>query len=77
MSTVIFLECIEEIRAKAVLYEETGIVPVLDAGSCVLKSDKAIPMDLKEELKHAVSVLENVPDHQKDWHPGSDGKVLE
>jgi hypothetical protein len=29
---------------------------------------------LKEELKRAVNV---VPDDQKDWQPGSDGKVLD
>jgi hypothetical protein len=71
------LKCINELRAKANLYEETGILPVLDVSSCVLKSDVAIPVDLKEELKRAESVLEDVPDHQKDWHPGSDGKVLD
>jgi hypothetical protein len=70
-------KCISEIRAKASLYEETAIVQVLDASSCVLKSDTAIASDLKEELKRAVSVLEDVPDHQKDWHPGSDGNVLD
>ena len=28
-------------------------------------------------LKIAASVLENVPDHKKDWHPGSNGQVLD
>ncbi|KAF8192397.1 hypothetical protein K438DRAFT_1762395 [Mycena galopus ATCC 62051] len=28
-------------------------------------------------LKAAVSLLENVPDAEMDWHPGSDGKVLD
>ena len=60
------MKCIKEIRAKAVLYEDTDIFPILDVSSCVLKSDATIPVDLKEELKRAVSVLEAVPDHQKD-----------
>jgi hypothetical protein len=77
MATDIFFKCINEICAKAVLYQETGIIPVLDAGSCVLKSDTAITSDLKDELKRAVIILEDVPDHQKDWHPDSDGKVLD
>jgi hypothetical protein len=59
------------------LYEKTGIIPVLDASSCVLKSDNAISHELKEELRKAVAPLENVPENQKDWHPGSDGTVLD
>ncbi|KAF2854793.1 hypothetical protein T440DRAFT_551848 [Plenodomus tracheiphilus IPT5] len=77
MSPDMFTYCINELRAKAALFEKTGMVPVLDATSCVLKSDTAIPAELKEELRKAVSVLEDVPAHQKDWHPGSDGKVLD
>ncbi|KAJ4300973.1 hypothetical protein N0V90_003062 [Kalmusia sp. IMI 367209] len=72
-----FQQSIEELRDKAALYEEHSIIPVLDAGSCVLKSDKAIPVELKEALKQAVARLENVPEKERDWHPGSDGKVLD
>jgi hypothetical protein len=32
---------------------------------------------LKEELKRAVAALANVPEHKKDWHPGSAGQVLD
>jgi hypothetical protein len=52
-------------------------MPVLDASSCVLKSDNVIPNELKEELKRAVAPLEEVPDKKKDWHPGSDNTVLD
>lgn len=52
-------------------------MPVFDASSCVLKSDMAVPSDLKEALRKAVAPLENVPESQKDWHPGSDGTVLD
>ncbi|KAI8935769.1 hypothetical protein NX059_007289 [Plenodomus lindquistii] len=77
MSPDMFKYCVEELRAKAALFEETGMVPVLDCNSCVLKSDTAIPEELKNELRTAIRVLEDVPDHQKDWHPGSDSKVLD
>ncbi|CAO2649124.1 Nn.00g100730.m01.CDS01 [Neocucurbitaria sp. VM-36] len=77
MSTKMFDYCIEELRAKAALYQKTGVIPVLDTTSCVLKSDTAISAELKDRLKKAVAPLEDVPNHQKDWHPGSDGKVLD
>ncbi|KIL58130.1 hypothetical protein M378DRAFT_341318, partial [Amanita muscaria Koide BX008] len=43
----------------------------------VVKSDTAVPHDLKEALKNAVRPLEDVPASAKDWHPGSNGKVLD
>lgn len=33
--------------------------------------------DLQEKLRNAVRPLENIPDRLKDWHPGSDDKVLD
>ncbi|KAG8931972.1 hypothetical protein FRC01_000496 [Tulasnella sp. 417] len=33
--------------------------------------------ELRDRLKEAVKVLENVPDDQQDWHPRSDGQVLD
>lgn len=32
---------------------------------------------MREELLAAIAPLENVPDSEKDWHPGSDGLVLD
>ncbi|KAF2624297.1 hypothetical protein BU25DRAFT_374116 [Macroventuria anomochaeta] len=69
--------CIDELRYKADLYEKTRIIPVLDASSCVLKSDNAIPNQLKDDLRKAVALLEDVPQNQQDWHPGSDGTMLD
>lgn len=69
---------ISEVRAKADLYEKTGLLPVMDYSEAVIKSDKIMSEELREELKAAVArLLENVPEDQKDWHPGSDGKVLD
>jgi hypothetical protein len=53
------------------------MVNVLDAELTVVKSDSAISESVREALKEGVKVLENVPDIKKDWHPGSDGKVLD
>ncbi|RDA92039.1 hypothetical protein CP533_0984 [Ophiocordyceps camponoti-saundersi (nom. inval.)] len=69
--------CMQELRRKAALYEETGLIPVLDYSACVIKSDNLMPQDLTERLKTEVGLLENVPEDLKDWHPGSEGKVLD
>ncbi|RGP63053.1 hypothetical protein FSPOR_8853 [Fusarium sporotrichioides] len=69
--------CIKELRRKADLYERTGLIPVMDYTSAAIKSDNLIPQDLCQALKDAVAPMENVPEEQKDWHPGSDGKVLD
>ncbi|KAK8932291.1 hypothetical protein VCV18_000825 [Metarhizium anisopliae] len=69
--------CIQELRKKAALYEETSLIPVMDHSTCVIKSDKLVSEDLTERLKTAVKSLEDVADSDKDWHPGSDSKVLD
>ncbi|MFD3992873.1 DUF4246 domain-containing protein [Streptomyces sp. NPDC058583] len=43
----------------------------------VWHSDTLIDDKLKARLSEAVQVLEQVPDADKDWHPGSDGQVLD
>ncbi|KAJ7367659.1 hypothetical protein DFH08DRAFT_829051 [Mycena albidolilacea] len=40
-------------------------------------SDRLIPTDLADRLRTAVAGLESVPDESKDWHPGSNGQVLD
>lgn len=50
---------------------------MLDANAAVYISDTAISLDTKQALQTGVAPLENVPDQLKDWHPGSDGKVLD
>lgn len=70
---------IAELGKKADIYAETGLVPTLDYSACVVKSDKILEEDqeLVSQLKKAVSPLEDVPEEEKDWHPGSDNKVLD
>jgi Protein of unknown function (DUF4246) len=66
---------IEELRYKAKLFEDIGAVTVYTGH--VVKSDSVVPESLKLELQAAVVELEDVPDKYKDWHPESDGKVLD
>ncbi|KAJ3563041.1 hypothetical protein NP233_g9195 [Leucocoprinus birnbaumii] len=67
--------CIEELKYKAEIFKETGYVHVYNGD--VVKSDSAIPTDLRNALKKAVSPLEDVPAEQLDWHPGSNNQVLD
>ncbi|RYP40265.1 hypothetical protein DL767_001808 [Monosporascus sp. MG133] len=69
--------CIQELREKAQKFKETGMVAVLDTEATVVKSDSAVPLELRDALRAAAFRLEDVPDHRKDWHPGSDDKVLD
>ncbi|MFD5727497.1 DUF4246 domain-containing protein [Streptomyces sp. NPDC058368] len=43
----------------------------------VWQSDTLIDAELRSRLREAVRVLEDVPEEGKDWHPGSDGQVLD
>ncbi|MFJ2740809.1 DUF4246 domain-containing protein [Streptomyces sp. NPDC087440] len=55
--------------------ERTGIeVSVVDG---VWHSDTLVEDGLRERLREAVRVLEEVPEEERDWHPGSGGQVLD
>ncbi|KAK6540654.1 hypothetical protein TWF694_008047 [Orbilia ellipsospora] len=43
----------------------------------VWRSDRLIDEGLRDELMQAIATLENVPEEEKDWHPGSEGQVLD
>ncbi len=49
----------------------------MDYSATAIKSDKLIPSNLWEDLRNCATALEDIPDEQKDWHPGSDGLVLD
>lgn len=72
-------QCIAELRDKAAVFAEKRFVRVLDTAAAVAKSDVAVPPGLRQELARAVAELleDAVPDARKDWHPGSDGQVLD
>ena len=54
----------------------TYIRPQVGPAERIWKSDKLIPISLRERLLAAVVPLEAVPDSEKDWHPGSNGFLL-
>ena len=66
---------IAELRYKAQVFKDTGTISVYDGD--VVKSDIAVSSSIKAELQAAVRVLESIPDVYKDYHPGSNGKVLD
>lgn len=66
---------INELQFRAKGFEESGNIMVYDAG--VVKSDTAIPESLRNALKSAVARLEDIPDHEKDYHPHSNNQVLD
>jgi Protein of unknown function (DUF4246) len=67
--------CLAELRYKAKVYEDTGLISVFYGD--VIKSDSAIPAWLQGELTALVAPLENIPPRYLDWHPGSGHKVLD
>ncbi|KAL4921706.1 hypothetical protein BDW62DRAFT_219052 [Aspergillus aurantiobrunneus] len=63
---------IQELQWKAGYLSETGHVLVFDGG--VVISDTVIPPDLQQELRSAIAPFEML---KKDFHPGSDEKVVD
>ncbi|RHZ66812.1 hypothetical protein CDV55_101414 [Aspergillus turcosus] len=65
---------IEEVKFKADIFLKKGMVTALDGD--VVKSDSAIPEDIKLALQAAVEPLEDIAEDDKDYEPGSKGKVI-
>ncbi|XHF98624.1 hypothetical protein AWENTII_002171 [Aspergillus wentii] len=65
----------EELKYKSSPFQQTGMVTAFDAD--VVKSDSAIPEELRLALMSAVRPLEEVPEEEKDYHPFSDEKVVD
>ena len=70
-------KCIAELRDKALRFQETRMIAILDAEMTIVKADGIVPSELKQALSDGVKPLEDVPDWAKDWHPWSDEKVLD
>ncbi|KAF9461839.1 hypothetical protein BDZ94DRAFT_1310197 [Collybia nuda] len=66
--------CINELRYKAKVFEKTGAIS-LHRGE-VVKSDSAVPVSLREELKIAVLLLEKIPTWCQDWKSDSNRQIL-
>ncbi|UPK99846.1 hypothetical protein LCI18_010781 [Fusarium solani-melongenae] len=68
--------CLVELAKKAKLFEEAGMVPVIDYAAYVVKSDTLITQTLQDELKVFVEPLEKLQRLQNDWQLDIDGKAL-
>ncbi|WP_327691323.1 DUF4246 domain-containing protein [Streptomyces sp. NBC_00461] len=65
----------ELLHYAALRDERTGVeVSAVDG---VWQSDTLVDDKLRSRLREAVQVLEEVPEAERDWHPGSDGQVLD
>ncbi|KAK6495017.1 hypothetical protein TWF481_003045 [Arthrobotrys musiformis] len=67
--------CLEELKYKSQQAQKEGFVVAIDGDVC--KSDTLISEETRLEIVEAVKVLEDIPESQKDWHPGSDDLVLD
>lgn len=66
---------IDELQWKARIHQDKGAIYVFDSG--VVKSDIAISQQIQQALKDAVVPLQNIPENDKDYHPGSNQKVVD
>ncbi|MFC8142405.1 DUF4246 domain-containing protein [Streptomyces paradoxus] len=67
---------LDELVHYAALRDERFGVEV-SAVDGVWQSDTLVDDTLRSRLRKAVQVLEQVPEAELDWHPGSDGQVLD
>lgn len=77
MTDIMFEYCIQELRYRAENHAASPSGAIQVFPGAVYKSDTAISHDTRKALQRAVRPLEDVPEYEKDWHPGSDGKVLD
>lgn len=70
-------QCVDEMRDQAAASLRNKFTEVMEANATVYISDGIVSLETKEALQSGVAPLESVPDNLKDWHPGSDGKVLD
>jgi predicted RNase H-like HicB family nuclease len=69
------LQCVQELRSKAKYFEQTGIVPTLEACASVAKSDTVVTKELREALRVAFDKLRADQETSPDWHPNSGDMV--
>lgn len=65
-----------EVREKAEAFRTSRKVAALDSTARCAKSDVLVSPELRAELIAGVAPLLSVPGERKDWHPGSNGQVL-
>lgn len=70
-------QCIAELRDKAAHYQQHGTISVLDVMVFIIKADSDSSEPFWNAIRKGIEPLENMRDNLKDWHPGSDGLVLD
>jgi hypothetical protein len=73
--TDICRKCVQELRSKAKYFEQTGIIPVIDACASIAKSDTVVTKELHEALCVAFDKLRVDQQSSPDWHPNSSEMV--
>jgi len=75
---VVTPEMFDYVLAELDYYKQRMDGPMQIAGvDGVWRADHLVEDGLREELRKQVKKLESVPDDVKDWHPGSNKKVLD
>ncbi|KAK0373968.1 hypothetical protein CLIM01_08662 [Colletotrichum limetticola] len=72
-----FEYCIDELQEKARLYNETGVVPVLDVQVRIARSDRVISSDMRSTLQKAVGNIERTLSHKTDRSSGKENSLAE
>lgn len=67
----------EELREKSAYLEKHGVIHVLDTDATMVKQEVAEDDTFWISLKSSAYALEDIPERQKDWHPGTEGLVLD
>jgi len=69
--------CIAELRHNAnQITDPTRAPPIFVYNGDIYKSDDALSSSFKERLQEAILSFEaRIPEGERDWHPGSDGRV--
>jgi hypothetical protein len=66
---------VKELRSKAKYFDQCGIIPTLDAGPSVAKSDTLVTSALQDSLRKAFDKLKADHAASPDWHPNSNSMV--
>jgi hypothetical protein len=66
---------LDELRWQAATQRQDGMQPAAVDG--VWQADGVVDAELKAALVACVAKLENVPEEQRDYHPGTDKQVID
>ncbi len=82
-STDSAVQCIAELRCKALHFKNTGSVFTINSSgissphNTAVKADSLVSDELRQDLKAAFEKLRADQGAEPDWHPNSDNQVLD